>query len=76
MSVRAETERAEFVFAVKESGDGTPWIMCDPREGGLKALGDGFLGLRLREGTDIKQAEEIASYLNDQIDAISYTKFL
>jgi hypothetical protein len=76
MSARAETERAEFVFTVKESGDGTPWIMCEPYDGGLKSLGDGFLGLRLREGADIKQAEEIARYLNDRIDAISFTKFL
>jgi hypothetical protein len=78
MSVQAKTEYARFVFAVKEFGDEdhTPWIMCEPYDGGLKTLGDGFLGFRLREGTDIKQAEEIAKYLNDRIDAISFTKFL
>lgn len=78
MSVRTETEYAQFLFAVKEFGDEdhTPWIMCEPRNGGFKTLGNSFLGFRLREGTDIKQAEEIARYLNDRIDAIGLTRFL
>ena len=45
----------------------TTWIMV-----GLVA--GGFLGFDLPEGTTINQAEEIAAYLNEKINSVSYTK--
>lgn len=70
----AKTERADCLFTVKEFGDGTPWIMLElQRSPGLRAIGDGFLGLDLKEGTDIREAEEIARYLNRVVETISHT---
>ncbi len=71
----ADTERAEYVFRVKESGDGTPWIVLEPRRANLAILGDGFLGLELTRGIEFKKAEEIARYLNEHIESVSYTGF-
>ena len=61
---QATTERAEYVFTVKEFGDGTPWITLEPRHQSLKSLGNSFLGLELNEGSTLQKAEEIARYLN------------
>ena len=72
----AETERADYCFAVKEFEDGTPWIALEPRRGSLRCLGPGgFLGLDLRPGTDLAQAREIATFLNANIDKVSHTRF-
>ena len=76
MSTKVETEQSAFRFTVKESGDGTPWIECEPYEPGLSAIGDGYLGLRLRDGIGITEAQEIASLLNKKIKSISHTRFL
>lgn len=76
MSTRAKTDYSDFTFTVKEFGDGTPWIMCEADQPGLPVLKDGHLGLRLREGTTIEQAQEIAEYLRDNIAGISHTRFL
>lgn len=76
MSTKAKTETADFVFAVKEHGDGTPWIMLEARREGLSAIKNGFLGLRLLPGTDIVRAQEIAEFLNDNIESVSCTQFI
>ncbi len=73
---KAKTDHADFVFAVKEHADGTPWIMCEPRGSGLPGIGDGFLGLTLREGIGIREAEEIAEYLNNRVEGLSHTQFI
>ncbi len=71
----ADTERAKYVFCVKEFADGTPWVVLEPRRSNLAILGDGFLGLELAQGTELKKAEEIADYLNEHIESVSYTGF-
>jgi hypothetical protein len=43
------------------------------RPPGLRAVGDGFLGFDLREGTDIKQAEELARLLNRIVTSVAHT---
>lgn len=50
--------------------------MCEPHGAGLPGIGDGFLGLTLQKGIGIREAEEIAEYLNDRIESISHTQFL
>lgn len=70
----AKTERADYLFAVKEYGDGTPWIMLELRQApDLPCVGDGFLGFDLKEGTDIRRASEIARFLNQTIASVSHT---
>lgn len=75
MTEMADTERARYIFRVKESSDGTPWIALEPRRDSLAVLGDGFLGLDLRPGIDLPKAKGIAEYLNEHIESVSYTGF-
>lgn len=71
----AETERATFVFTVKEYHEGTPWIAFELLRGPeLSILANGFLGFDLLEGTTLEQAKEIASFLNENIREVSYTR--
>jgi len=67
------TERARYLFSVKEFPDGQPWIYMEPFEGGLSPLEHGFIGFDLAAGTTLKQAEEIASILNSKLLRVSYT---
>ena len=69
-----KTEFTEHTFTVKEAKTG-PFIMCEPRREDLSILGDGFLTLTLRPGTSIDKAEEIASYLNENVSGIGSTIF-
>jgi len=72
---QATTEREEYQFTVKESGEGTPWIMLEPSHQSLKSLGNSFLGLDLNEGSTLQQAEEVARYLNQNIVSLAHTPF-
>lgn len=67
------TERAAYVFRVSEHADGTPWISLEPRNGGLSILKGGMVGFDLPEGTDMKQADEIADYLQQNLRELGYT---
>lgn len=70
----ARTERASYVFTVKETGDGTPWLGLELRqEPGLSLLEHGFLGLTLRQGTTYAEAQRLATQLNDAVEQVSYT---
>ncbi len=74
---RSETDRAQYAFKVAEFADGTPWIKTEPAYADLKILQPqkGSLGFDLRKGTTFEQAEEIARFLNEHIEAISCTTF-
>lgn len=71
----SSTDRARYVFSVKEFGDGTPWIMLERGGSSLAVLGGGFLGLELKKGTSMNQAEKIAQLLRRSVQAVSYTSF-
>ena len=74
--VKSETERARYRFRVKEGID-CVFIVPEPANGDdLKVLGNGFLSLDLPPGTDYKRAEEIVRFLNENITAVAYTRFL
>ncbi len=73
---QSKTERARYVFAVKEFGDGVPWIMLERSGKGLDVLGNGFVGLELTEGTSLQEAEALAVSLRRSVSAVAYTKFL
>ncbi len=68
------TERVKYKYAVKEDAGGEAWIACEPLNGDLSILKNGFLGFELPEGTTYKRAQEIASFLSDNTIAISFTK--
>ena len=71
----SETERHPYSFEVREYGDGTPWIVLEPRGAKLAILGNGFLGFHLPKGTTAESAEEIAEFLRRYITEVSYTSF-
>jgi hypothetical protein len=71
----SRTERAHYVFAVKEFADGTPWVMLEQSGNALAVLGDGFLGFDLNKGTSLQEAEKIARFLHQNIRSVSYTSF-
>lgn len=71
----AKTERAKYVFIVKEFSDGTPWIVLEPLRKSISLPGDGFLGFDLPKGTDINKAKDIAKYLSENLSDLSLTTF-
>lgn len=79
----ASTEVADYKFTVKEGApsksgadDAPVWLMCEPLSSELSIVGDGgYLGIRLRPGTAVTQARDIANYLRAHIVGISHTRF-
>ena len=70
------TERARYIFNVKEFPDGQPWICMEPFDSVLTPLKSGFIGFDLADGTTLKQAEEIAAYLDSKLIRVSYTNLV
>ena len=68
-----ETHRAKFLFVVKESSDGAPFIVLESLKGTLPILEYGFIGLDLFEKTTIEQAGEIVDFLNNNVASVFYT---
>jgi hypothetical protein len=67
------TQRAKFYFKPSRYPSGEYWIVLEAFHEDLDVLAAGFLGFDLPEGTTANQAEEIATYLNENIRAVSYT---
>ncbi len=70
-----KSETVEYRFTVKEGGRGHPFIACEPCGGELSILGkDAFLSLCLNTATPIEKAQDIANYLNSNIEGVSVTQ--
>lgn len=76
----AKTETATYRFTVKEGqpsvsgARGAPvWLMLEPTSGELGVLRGGFLSLRMPASTDISRAQQVAAFLNDNIEGVSFT---
>jgi hypothetical protein len=65
-------ERAECRFTVGENEDGKLYIICEFVHDSLQILGRGSLGFDLRKGITLRQAEDIAKALNDNITHAVY----
>jgi hypothetical protein len=78
MSISTKTDYTKARFTLKEFGDGTPWIMCEPYEPGLPVLekGDSYFGLQFRPHITFEQAEEFVKMMHDCIEGIRHTQFL
>jgi hypothetical protein len=71
----APTERSDVVFELKESGEGTPWLMVNFDNPGLSCVrGNDFLGLEFRDGVTFEQASEFRSLLHKMVKGMSFTK--
>ncbi len=70
-----KSETVEYVFTVKEGGRGQPFIACEPRGGELSILGKhSFLSLHLDRAVTFSETQDIANYLNDNIEGVSVTQ--
>jgi hypothetical protein len=72
---QARSEHGRYLFKVSEYGDGSCWISTEPRDRDIPALKHALLGFQLRPGTTIKQAEEIAKFMNEHTTEVSLTLF-
>jgi hypothetical protein len=68
------TERARYIFEVKEYDGGQPWIIMNPLSGEVPPLTKGFIGFDLAQGTTYEKAREIADLLNREIIHVAYTE--
>ena len=68
------TERHAYTFAVREYGDGTPYIACEPVGREWSLFGKGSLSFVLPIGTTLKSAQKSGAFLNKNIDSISFTE--
>ena len=70
-----DTELAKFAFTVKEDATGKhPFIALEPLYEGLPSLGRCLLTLKLPDGTSIEKTEQIARYIEENVEAVGYTK--
>jgi len=69
-----ETKRQAYTYSVREYGDGTSYIACNPVGKEWIGLGKGSLSFVLPIGTTSKTAKMMAAFLNKNIDSISFTK--
>jgi hypothetical protein len=67
------TEQSNCTFSVSEHSDAHPWIMIETDRPGLRGLGNGFIGLQMREDISFDDASKLAQLLRDNVTAISYT---
>lgn len=68
------TKRQAYTFAAREYGDGTQYIGCEPVGRQWIGFGIGSLSFVLPIEITPKAAKRIASFLNKNIDMISFTK--
>lgn len=68
------TEIEKYTFTVKEFASGAPFIALEPLHQDLPALKGATLSLNLPGGTSIEKAEEIARYLEDNIESVGFHK--
>ena len=78
----AKTKFTEYIFTVKEGqsskpgGEAPTFLMCEPLTKELSVLGEGgFLSLRLKDGTSVQKAQEVANFLKQWVSGISITTF-
>lgn len=75
---RAYTDHADVVFALKEYGKGTPWIVLESRGPTLPVLepGDAFLGLTFHDNVSFEEAQRLVQDMRTKVRGVSYTKFV
>jgi hypothetical protein len=76
----SNTQNAQYRFTVKEgpstesgASDAPLSLMLEPSVGELDVLRTGFLSLRLRSGTSMETAHDIAKQLNVLITGVGFT---
>jgi len=70
---QSATQRTNCTFSVSEHNGAQPWIMIETDRPGLTVLGNGFLGLDLRDDISFDDALKLAELLRDNVASVSYT---
>ncbi len=66
-------ESAEFVFVVRLSEDGAPWVALQAKAEGFASF-RGEIGLDLYRGTSLEEAKQLARFLNSNIKSVTCHK--
>ena len=62
---------SNFVFTVKETGSGEPYLLLELHED--IGLGDSTLAMHFERGTRMEQAQELASAINGDVERVRLT---
>lgn len=65
-------QSGRYTFGANDHPNGQAFITLEPEGKGLPVLGKGILFLKLRDGANIKHAEELARQLNELVEAVEY----
>jgi hypothetical protein len=70
----SRTVHGDYLFKVSEYADGTPWISLEPQhsQDEFKSM---LIGFDLAPKTDLRKAEAVARYLNDNLGRLAVTFF-
>lgn len=63
--------KGHYRFVVNQKIDGSPWLVAEPLEEPIPALGQHRLGFDLVPGTTMDQARQFTTAMNAGISAIS-----
>lgn len=64
---------AQYVFEVKEDGNGRPWVACNSHGPDLPILKGHLLGIHLKS-VKLEDAQGVAKFLNDNIRSFFYSE--
>ena len=71
------TERGEYRCIVKDAENGQPWIVFEPYKGGeISQLKRRVLGMYLKPGTSLLEAQKLALHLSQHMVGLSLTDHL
>jgi hypothetical protein len=56
------TRRGQYRFTVRESAEGTPWLVAEPAAGAGLEVGN--IGFSLRPSATLEDAHEVAEFMN------------
>ena len=68
------TERRRCHFVVRQYSEGDWIVAVQPDEDELNALKGGILALEVRSGTPRAKVQELADFLNHNVEGISFTR--
>jgi hypothetical protein len=71
----SHTFRTKFRVAVKEFGDGTPWLALEVSETEFPPMGNSIIGFEFTPGTTYEQAQDFAKMMNERFSEVSLTTF-
>lgn len=69
-----KSEICKYKFTVKESGTGMCWLMLEPMDCELSIFENSVIGLTLRDGMTMEEAQTLSRQLCHDVTGVSCTK--